>query len=437
MVHPDGRYFCYADGTPFFWLADTGWLLPERLDRDEAAGYLQRAADAGFNVVQIQTINAVPAFNAYGQSSHPYGWDFSKIDSLGYGYWQHLDYIVEEAAKRNIYIGMVCIWGGLVKGGKMDLQQAKAYGEFLADRYGGRPNIVWIIGGDIKGDVRPEVWEALASSIRAIDDSHLMTFHPFGRTSSDRWWHNAPWLDFNMFQSGHRAYDQIRGDGDDTAAAAQAEDNWRYVEHALSLSPRKPVIDGEPSYEDIPHGLHDVTLPRWTAADARRYAYWSVFAGAAGHTYGHNSVMQMYKPGYTPAYGASTAWYEAQDAPGYNQMRHLRRLIEAFPFYSRIPDQSVIAGDNGSRYDRAIAARGDDFLLVYTYSGKPISVDISSISGPSKIAWWYSPVTGSVDLIGEFPDGVYEFDPSNMQSDDSDRVLIVCDAAKNYVDALK
>ena len=35
--------------------------------------------------------------------------------------------------------------------------------------------------------------------------------------------------------------------------------------------------------------------PRWTAADVRRYGYWSVFAGAFGYTYGHNSVMQMYK----------------------------------------------------------------------------------------------------------------------------------------------
>jgi hypothetical protein len=26
----------------------------------------------------------------------------------------------------------------------------------------------------------------------------------------------------------------------------------------------------------------------------RRYAYWSVFAGSCGHTYGHNAIMQFY-----------------------------------------------------------------------------------------------------------------------------------------------
>ena len=61
---------------PFFWLADTGWLLPERLDRDEAEFYLSRCADAGYNVVQVQVINGVPAFNAYGQMSMTPDFDF-------------------------------------------------------------------------------------------------------------------------------------------------------------------------------------------------------------------------------------------------------------------------------------------------------------------------------------------------------------------------
>ena len=142
------------------------------------------------------------------------------------------------------------------------------------------PNIVWMIGGDIRGDIKTEVWEALARTIRGIDPHHLMTFHPYGRTSSVEWFHQADWLDFNMFQSGHRRYDQIRGDGDDRAEASMTEDNWRYVEAGLCMRPAKPILDGEPSYEGIPQGLHDPEEPWWKASDVRRYAYWSVFAGA-------------------------------------------------------------------------------------------------------------------------------------------------------------
>ena len=70
-VSANNRFLCHSDGTPFFWLGDTGWLLPQRLDRDEAAHYLRRSAADVFNVVQIQVINGVPSFNTYGAPSHP------------------------------------------------------------------------------------------------------------------------------------------------------------------------------------------------------------------------------------------------------------------------------------------------------------------------------------------------------------------------------
>jgi hypothetical protein len=36
-----------------------------------------------------------------------------------YDYWDHVDFIVDEAAKRGIYMAMVPIWGSNVKGGKV------------------------------------------------------------------------------------------------------------------------------------------------------------------------------------------------------------------------------------------------------------------------------------------------------------------------------
>ncbi|MBO7379046.1 MAG: DUF4038 domain-containing protein, partial [Bacteroidales bacterium] len=265
QVSENQRYLQHADGTPFFWLGETGWLLPENLNRDEAAYYLSQCRQNGYNVVQVQTINDVPAYNIYGQPSHPNGYDFSAIDQQGYGYWQHMDYIIKTAEKNGIYIGMVCIWGGLVKAGLMSVEEARQYGTFLANRYKDAPNIVWIIGGDIQGYVKTEEWETLARTIRSIDKNHLMTFHPRGRTCSATWFNDAEWEDFNMFQSGHRRYGQRNGDGDYTIAEDTEEDNWRYVESALALKHIKPILDGEPSYERIPQGLHDFSQPQWTA----------------------------------------------------------------------------------------------------------------------------------------------------------------------------
>ncbi|MCH5239024.1 MAG: glycoside hydrolase family 140 protein [Muribaculaceae bacterium] len=430
-VSENQRFLCHADSTPFFWLGDTGWLLPERLDRDEAAYYLKRSAEDGFNVVQIQVINAVPAFNAYGALSHPHGWDLSYVDSIpGYGYWDHLDYIIDQAEKEGIYIGMVAIWGGLVKAGLMNESQAETYGRFLAQRYGDRPNIIWIIGGDIEGDVKPEVWERLASTIRSNDPQHLMTFHPRGRTTSARWFNDRPWLDFNMFQSGHRRYGQRNGDKNYPIPDGTEEDSWMYVDSATNKRPLKPVLDGEPSYEDIPHGLHSPDEPRWTDKDVRRYAYWSVFAGSCGHTYGHNSIMQFVRPGIEGAYfadGDSKPWWRALDDPGRKQMKHLKDLMIKFPYYERVAD-SLIVRNNGQRYDRLLATRGSDYLLVYNHTGRPMTLDLTRISGKEKSLWWFDPVSGETHYIGTQPDGILTLNSPAPAG--SDFVLIALDSGR-------
>lgn len=436
-VSDEQRYLVHEDGTPFFWLGDTGWLLPKRLDQDEAAYYLSQAHNAGYNVVQVQTTNAVPTMNVYGQYSFPDGFNFKDIDKKGvYGYWDHMDYIIKRAEQQGIYVGMVCVWGSVVRSGQMTVEDAKKYGTFLAERYKDSPNIIWIIGGDTYGDRNQDVWEALAESIRKIDKSHLMTFHPFGRTSSATHLNDKAWMDFNMYQSGHRRYGQKKGDGSYAIEGSTEEDNWRYVENALKMTPLKPILDAEPSYEGIPQGLHNPAEPLWTANDVRRYAYWSVFAGSCGHTYGHNNIMQFAKPGTGGAYGADTVekpWYIALKDDGFNQMKFLKNLILTFPYTERIPDQSVIAGSNGERYDRVIATRGNDYLLVYNYTNKPMTIDLTKISGSKKKAWWYNPKNGQLTYIGELNNEIVSIAYDGAYGNGNDQVFIAFDSSKNYI----
>lgn len=434
-VSKNKRFLVHENGIPFFWLGDTGWLMPERLNRDEVDFYLERCAKAGYNVVQVQTVNGVPAYNVYGQSSHPFGYNFEQVDQSGnYGYWEHMDYIVKTAERNGIYIGMVCIWGGLVKRGLMTEEEAVKYGTFLAERYKDNPNIVWIIGGDIQGDIKTEVWETLAQTIRKIDSGHLMTFHPRGRTCSSQFFPNADWIDFHMFQSGHRRYGQRMGNKDYPIPEDTEEDCWRYVKRSLAVSPLKPVLDGEPSYENIPQGLHDNSEPRWTASDVRRYAYWAVFAGACGHTYGCNDIMQFYRPGLAPAYFADTPWWDALDFPGYNQMRHLKHLMLVFPFEERVPVEVEVprpGEEAGTKYNRLVATCGKDYLLVYNYTGRPMQIDLTKISGRKKLAWWYSPVNGRFTYIGESDAHITTFIPEKSDQG-TDVVLVVTDATADY-----
>ncbi|MBP1639648.1 MAG: putative cellulase [Bacteroidetes bacterium] len=433
-VSDNHRFLQFENGKPFFWLGETAWLLPSRSNREEAAYFLGETAKNGFNVVQISILHEMNAMNAYGQWALPNGFDFKNLDKKGeYNYWQHVDYIVKEAEKRGLYIGLVCVWGGNVKAGLVSVEDAKKYGQFLAERYKNNPNVIWIIGGDQPGNIKTEVWEALATTIKSIDKNHLMTYHPFGRTTSAVWFNNATWLDFNMFQSGHRRYGQVKGDGSSTTEPNTEEDNWRFVERSQAIQPVKPVLDGEPSYEDIPQGLHDFTQPRWKAEDVRRYAYWSVFAGSFGHTYGNNSTMQMLHPGYSPAYGATRPWYETIHDAGCQQMKYLKALMLTFPYFDRVGDQSVISGTNGTQYERVIATRGNDYMLIYNYTNHPVEIDLTKISGQKKCGWWMNPSDGSLEYIGELKNEKQSFfHPSGYRAG-NDKVLIIIDSEASYL----
>lgn len=432
-VSDNQRFLQFENGKPFFWMGETAWLMPEHLNREEVLYYLKTCHEAGYNMAQVQVLNDVPAFNIYGVPSHDK--QGKLLTNVPYSYWDHLDYIVDVAAQNDIYIGMVCIWGGLVKDGKLSVDDAKKYGTFLANRYQKKPNIIWFMGGDIQGDIKPEVWETLATTIKSIDKNHLMTYHPRGRYTSAKWWSQAAWIDFHAFQSGHRRYGQRMGNADYPIPDNTEEDNWMYVDSTWKYNPVKPVLDAEPSYEDIPMGLHDPSEPRWQDYDVRRYAYWSVFAGSFGHTYGHNAIMQMLKPGYPTSYGDAgdvKAWYQGLKDPGFNQMQYLKRLILSFPYFERVPDQSIIL-ENGEQYNRLIATRGNDYLLVYNYNGNVMKLDLTKISGVKKNVWWMTAATGQLKYLGEYDSKVltFRYHPQSVRVEDG--VLIAIDSTKDYL----
>jgi hypothetical protein len=429
LISDNGRYFTDDNGNPFFWLGDTGWFLFGKLSRQDAEKYLENRSRKGFNVIQVMVLHTLSTVNIYGDSalvnkniSLPKvtpGNAFENPEQ--YDFWDHIDFVVDRAAEKGLYMALVPVWGDNIKKGLVSRGQAKVYARWLAERYRGKSNIIWLNGGDIRGNDSTEIWNAIGYTLREYDPDHLISFHPRGRTQSSMWFHGEEWLDFNMFQSGHRRYDQ-----DDTELC-YGEDNWKYVESDYKKIPVKPVLDGEPSYERIPQGLHDSLQPYWTEDDVRRYAYWSVFAGACGITYGHNAVMQMHKPGdRDKAFGVKDFWYDALNHPGAGQMIHLKNLMLSRPYFGRVPDQSLIAGNQGKKYDYLIATRGPGYIFVYTYNGRNINVNMGKIPGSKVEASWYSPRDGSISRIGIFINkGMIEFDPPGEKRNGNDWVLII------------
>jgi hypothetical protein len=437
-VSDNHRFLVQDNGEPFFYLGDTAWELFHRLNREEAGKYLKNRVEKGFTVIQavaIAEIDGHTATNAYGHlplveldPARPDVKEGSQND-----YWDQVDYIVNRAEGLGLFIGFLPTWGRYwhdnIKDGKPLFNQlnATAYGQWLGRRYKDKP-IIWILGGDrnIDNDEQKEVLRAMARGLREGDEGrHLITFHPTGGAGSSKWFQADDWLDFNMRQNGHSPeftghYDQTRADYERT--------------------PTKPVLDGEPLYEDHPISFNAKNLGHSIAADVRHPLYWDLFSGACGHTYGHHSVWQMWQPGRNPINGPLMSWSDALDQPGAAQMQFARRLLESRPFLTRIPDDSIIVTNRvptsvpGAGRYRFVATRDSEgtYAMVYAPVGRPFRVHLNTIRSSTVKAWWFNPRSGEATSLGEFPTlGDREFVPP-APGEDLDWVLVLDDAKKNF-----
>lgn len=113
-------------------------------------------------------------------------------------------------------------------------------------------------------------------------------------------------------------------------------------------------------------------------------------------------------------------------------MKYLKRLILSFPYFERVPDQSTIL-ENGTQYERLIATRGNDYLLVYNYTSREMKIDLRKISGNKKKVWWMNASTGQLTYLGEYDNNVLIFRPQKTGTDIEDGVLIAFDSSKDYL----
>jgi len=431
-VSPDGHYFVKADGTPFFWQADTAWGIFNHAAPADVDAYLNDRQAKGFNVIQgvIALWDYRQKRNADGELPFVNG-DLGQINEA---YYRNVDAILDQVAAHGMYMAVLPFWhknAGDRLGTNGIPEKMEAYCQFLARRYASR-NLFWILGGDstANGEAGEKIQHVTDLEARGlIAGAHaagvnkiLISYHPTGRQSSSFWFHDRSWLDFNSIQSGHFINTT----------------DFRLVGDDYAKTPVKPTLDMEPGYENITDGL--VGTPgarRLQAVDVRRSEYLDVFAGAAGLTYGQGEVYSFAPGGrVTTRWGTTNSWREALHLPASGQVQYIRYLVESRPQLERVPDQSLIVGDVSPRaIDRIEALRGADgsYAFVYLPSGQTnVTLHTGKLSGTRLIAWWYNPRTGESRLLDHFAKtDTYAFstpdrDPAN------DWVLVLDDADRNY-----
>ena len=425
-VSDNRRFLAWENGDPFFWLADTAWEIFHRATLEEARFYLEDRRQKGFTVIQavvLAEFDGLRSPNVYGECPL-LGEDPLRPNE---GYFRFVDQVIDLAARQGIWVGLLPTWGDkleLLAHGQgpviFNPANARAYGVWLGRRYRETENLIWINGGDRQGGgANRPIWEALAEGIKSADPNHLMTFHPLGGGgghSSSEWFQDAAWLDFNLAQSGHEG---------------KHHPNFALVDRDYQLPPNKPCLDGEPRYEDHAVNWKPQELGWFDDYDVRQAAYWAVFAGACGHTYGCHPVWQWFDERRAPITFARRHWREALDLPGAGQMRHVRTLLESRPILSRVPDQTLLSAEGiGPAHRRA--CRGEGYILVYLPQGGTVTVNPASLGGPTLRRWWFDPRTGRChggDVLS-FQDRLDCTAPHAGPC--NDWVLVLDNAAHNY-----
>jgi hypothetical protein len=422
-VSPNGRHFVYEDNTVFFWMGDTAWSLLTVSTADIDL-YLADRAAKGFNIIQVDA-DAYGAQNYNGLRPFGTGQTVPVCNETGCSnatsaWWSYLDTVIEKASDNNLYVALIVMWGavyydgdyfgGYKKMGTGTAAKTNAYwlGYWLGTRYKNKPNIVWTVAGEYTSvneyseptTDQKEVMLMVANGIYDSGATQPMTIHSDGNSLSifrDYYWH-----DFTMVQSGH--------------SESPPYEPYTLVttQYNITSPTIQPVINAEILYENV---------QTWATASAvRRKAYWSVFAGGFGVTYGQACVTVMANP-YEDCGGGD--WKTKLNATASTQMQYLRLLMESKPLSVCAPDQTVIISETSGYEVRALRASDGTYVMVYIPDGASVTVDMTKISSGVK-AQWYDVQTGVYTLIGTYQNtGSQVFDAPGTTAEGNDWVLVL------------
>lgn len=379
----DDHSHLLRDGKHFFWLADTCWSAFTNISEEEWREYLDIRAKEGFNVIQI---NALPQWDRCGslQTWSPFPlrdgmrYDFSVIQE---DYFQHAREMCRQAVDRGFVLALVVMWcnyvpdtwaSGIFDGNVIPQEQVEPIVRTICERFN-EFDPVYLVSGDTGFDS-----EASAARYRLVADlvdryapQALKAYHIKGRYDSlpQEFGQRA---DLYLYQSGHNA-------------AAQATAHT-LAEHFAARSPRRPVINSEPCYEQM--GYSHKLYGRFRRPEIRAALWNSLLAGAsAGVTYGAHGVWNWWKPGMPKNPIGGEGFLQAMPHetalrfPGAADFAFARRLFEARGITSLQPCQEVLA-----QYGEWIrAARTDRELLLYVPTNAPLTL-LGDWSGYSAFA---------------------------------------------------
>lgn len=415
-VHENKRYLMTDGGEPFYYFGDTAWELFHRLSAEETDYYLSVRAKQGFNAIQavaLAEFEGLNVPNVYGRlpllNNDPTTPDLSGE----YSYWNHVDKVIELAAKYNLFIVLLPTWGDKfnMKWGKgpeiFTADNAYIYGKWLGERYKNQWNIIWMLGGDrpLENDLHHAVIDNMAKGLIEGDNGeHLITFHPCGVRSSVDDVADRDYIDFHTVQSSH---------------AMDGYTSYKLVRRT-GEAVNKPFMDSEPRYEDHPASFDGNFGYIWNNDDVRQNTYWNILEGACGNTYGNHSIWSFNREEkqYFPY-----KWEEALLHKGAWESVYAMKLRYSRPYFELVRDSSLVEQVD-VKMSYFASARGEEYAFIYSPLGEAFTAHLGSFKGKGMRASWFNPRTGEETLFAAVPCSDVRFVPPTSGKS-QDWVLIV------------
>ncbi len=350
-VAPSHRHLEHADGTPFFWLADTWWHgFVDRLSDQEFRDLAAKRAQQGFSVVQIVAglyPEMVP-FAPEGRSSSGWAWH-DGFGTPNLAWFDEADRRVKTLVEHNLVPCVFGSWAYYLQ--FMTPSQLIRHWREMIARWGAYP-VVWALAGEPPLVLTDEIFQIIAqgSASAAFDEIAPRTedesavseqlrrleevargirrLDPYGRPVTVHaqpgkppweYFENEGLIDFWLLQTGHSGQNSL-------------QPSVNTLHEGLERVPTKPVINGEVCYEGIcGSSLHEI----------QRFLFWShILSGAAGHTYGAQGIWGFNTPDYPCGLAgrwADAMWQEAATLPGATHLGIGRRLLLDLPWHQFEP----------------------------------------------------------------------------------------------------
>ncbi|QGQ95011.1 DUF4038 domain-containing protein [Paenibacillus psychroresistens] len=415
-VSTNGHYLVDQNNTPFFYYADTAWMLTSKMSDADVIYYLNDRQSKGFNTIQVMLTG--PFIDLAYNGTTPFA--NHTLTQPNSTFFTHIKWVLDQAASRGMLVVGSTSWFGASADGYFNYLTSTSLGTSLAETLekptltsgatnpnylGSYNNLIYFLGGDHAPGTDDAAVKQLGTRLKQLNPNRLISYHPNGGTSGSAYYQSESWLDFNMIQTytegSTNAYSLVRSD------------------YNLTSPKIKPSMLTEPNYENE----HNTT-PYYV----RTAAYWSMFSGAFGQAYGNGALWNI-----NSASDPSGLWKNHLNDSGVIHLGYLKNLMTARTWYNLVPDQAhtfITSGyGSGSSFVSSAVASDSSFGVAYVPSASTVTVNLNKISG-GVTARWFDPTNNSYTTISGSPFAANSgsktwTSPSTNSAGNSDFVLVL------------